>query len=159
MWIFAAVPLGTVYLQDEADVRSYRDDPACVLGISAPPEPGSDCGVGTVIVAAARKTAADTYVLSLKFADGARRELPISASGYRYLHVPGTLAFVQVRAHRVALVGDERYVEMTPEHPERRLPGARNAALAALVLALGASALAFALVRRDARSSFANDRV
>jgi hypothetical protein len=157
MWILVAVPLFTIYLQVQSDVRTYRADPACTLGFAAPPIPGGGCGVGTVTVAAVRPVGGGGYTLSVRFADGARREFPLSAAGYPYLHVPGTLAFVQVRDRRVALVGDERYVETTADHPERRLPRARDAALAAVVCALAATVAALALVRRDARRRATND--
>jgi hypothetical protein len=149
LWIFAAVPLGTTYLQAAADLRTYRADPACTAGIAAEPGLPGGCGVGTIVVGGARPVADGRYSLSVKFADGARRELPISAAGYRFLHRPGTLAFVQVRQRRITLIGDERYAETTADHPLRRIARARDAALVALAGACALTVAAAAAVRRD----------
>jgi len=144
------VPLGMTYLQARSDLRTYAADPACTAGIAAEAGMSGGCGVGIVIVGAARATPGGHYGLSLKFEDGARREIAVSAAAYRIFHAPGTLAFVQVRQRRITLIGDERYVERTSDHPERRIPGARSAALAALVGALVLTAAAVTAAGRDA---------
>jgi hypothetical protein len=158
IWILAVVPLATAYLQAATDLRTYAADPACTLGIAAPPSDSGGCGVGTVTVGAARRTASGGD-LSLKFTDGARRELRVSPKAYALFHVPGTLAFVQVRRSRITLVGDERYVEATDDNPARRIAGARTAALVALCGAIAMSAVALVAVRRDALARRANESV
>jgi hypothetical protein len=99
-------------------------------------------------------------VLSLKFGDGARREVRASATAYRLFRAPGTLAFVQVRRGRITLLGDQRYVETTVDNPERRVDGARSSAVASALAALGATAVAIVLAyaRRDGPARRPNER-
>jgi hypothetical protein len=158
IWILAVVPLGTAYLQAATDLRTYAADPACTLGISAPPSDSGGCGVGTVTVGAARPTARGGD-LSLKFADGARREVRVSPKAFALFRAPGTLAFVQMRRSRITLIGDERYVDVTDDNPVRRIAGARTAALVALCGGLAMSAVALVAVRRDALVRRANESV
>ncbi len=156
IWILAVVPLGTAYLQAATDLRTYEADPACALGIGAPPSDSAGCGVGIVTAGGARETTRGG-ALSLRFGDGARREIRVSPRAFALFRTPGTLAFVQVRRSRITLVGDERYVEVTDDNPTRRIAGARNAALVALCGALGMSGLALLAMRRDALVRRANE--
>ncbi len=157
--MLAAVPLAMVYLQAWTDLRTYDADPACAAGIAAPPNAAGGCGVGIVAVGSARRTETGS-ILSLKFGDGARREVRASATAYRLFRAPGTLAFVQVRRGRITLLGDQRYVETTVDHPERRVDGARDSAVASALAALGATAVAIVLayVRRDGAARRPNER-
>ncbi len=158
IWILAVIPLGTAYLQAATDLRTYVADPACTLGIAAPPSDSGGCGVGIVTVGGARETPLGD-ALSLKFADGARREVRVSPRAFALFRTPGTLAFVQMRRSRITLVGDERYVDVTDDNPTRRIAGARGAALVALCSALGMSAVALVALRRDALVRRANEAV
>ncbi len=151
------MPFGIAFLQAAADLRTYAADPACTAGIAAEPATeGAGCGVGVVVVGAGTATAGGRYALSVKFEDGARRDVPVSGAAYRFFRRPGTLVFVQVRRNRITLIGDERDVETTPEHPARRIARARTAALAALAAALVATVAAAVAIRRDALARRAN---
>ena len=138
-------------------MRTYDGDPACSAGFSAPPDVTGGCGVGTVTVGNASADAAGRYELSVKFSDGKRRELPVSATAYRLFRAPGTLAFVQVRQTRITLIGDERYAEETADHPARRIAAARDAALAGTGAAVALTVFACVRARRDARDVRSND--
>lgn len=156
-WFLVAAPLGITYLQAAADLRTYDADPACAAGIAATPGSGGGCGVGIVTVGNGSASAAGRYELSVKFADGARREIPASAHAFRLFRAPGTLLFVQVRQTRITLFGDERYVETTSEHPARRIASARTAAIAGAVAAASLAVAFAAVLRRDGRLRRSND--
>jgi hypothetical protein len=146
-----AAPFGTAYLQCAADVRSYAGDAACSGGLTAPADPRSLCGVARVRVAGGVRTASGRYGLSLKFPDGARRELFVSPATYRLFAKPGTPAFAQFRRGRLTLFGDARRVEATVDLPANRIPAAGDSALTALIIALAATAVAASFARGDVR--------
>ncbi len=151
-----AIPLGMTYLQAAADVRTYAADPGCVAGIAAPPENGGGCGVGTAVVGSAAASRDGRHELSVRFPDGARREVPVSKRAFRLFHAPGTLVFVQVRQSHITLIGDERDVEMTDDHPSRRIVTTRIAALAGFAATVILAVAAAVAARRDARETGSN---
>ncbi len=151
-----AIPLGMTFVQAAADVRTYAADPACVAGIAALPENGGGCGVGTAVVGGGAASRDGRYELSIRFSDGARREVPVSRRAYTLFRAPGTLVFVQVRQSHITLIGDERDVEMTNDHPARRIATARAAALAGFAATALFVTAAVVAARRDARTTRSN---
>ncbi len=110
-----------------------------------------------VRVAGGARTETGRYGLSLKFPDGARRELYVSPETYRFFSKPGTPAFAQFRRGRLLLFGDARHVEATADLPARRIGAAGDSALTALIIALAATAVAASFARGDVPFRRPND--